>query len=498
MREFYNRHPLLVILLSAFILRIAAAFYNFTPTAEDDYANIIEPALKHYQTGEKITIEAYRLPILPKAFYAFISPLKLFSVTDARFIVSWGLAVLGIISLFGVWGSYRLTENFLPGKYKEFGGWLYAAHFILPFYSTRAFQESLTLTTMPCALYLITKFFAPQLNHESQAKPETQKRMFNDFFWGAFLIGLTVIFRFQVAILAVTIFVFLLVYWRKKTLGAPAIIGYAAGGLAAFVLLLALDMVEARPMLSTPLEYFRINYEGNIASESYGSAPWYTYVTLLAVVFIPPMSFVFLWPFFSAAKKNIFLSVNLMLFVFIHSLIGNKLERFMLPVLPIFFLLTLQGIYLFRENRLIKISVKAFALVNIIIMVPIIFSRSQLNIINAAGYLSNSKHILVLYRIDLWKQGYMTFNKPYPPSFSNLQNLNTHLNTINANTLQILSLGVLNETEFSAIKALGFSCKIENEFQPSWQERLVIQMNPKFNARRDTSVLYLCEKINLK
>lgn len=99
MKNFYNKHPLAVILLAGFLLRTAAAFYNYTPTAEDDYANVIEPALAHYQTGAPIQTEAYRLAFLPKVFYIFIQPLKIFGITSTPFLVSWGLFILGCFSL---------------------------------------------------------------------------------------------------------------------------------------------------------------------------------------------------------------------------------------------------------------------------------------------------------------------------------------------------------------------------------------------------------------
>ncbi|HRP69826.1 MAG TPA: hypothetical protein PLY93_09880, partial [Turneriella sp.] len=375
MKNFYHKHPLPVILCVGFLLRALAAFYNYTPTAEDDYANVIEPALAHYQTGAPIQTEAYRLAFLPKAFYAFIQPLKIFNVTSAPFLVSWGFFILGCFSLLGIWAFYRLGGEI--GSEKEnmrtTAAWLYAAHFILPFFSTRAFQESLTLTTVPLALWFLLK-------KNARAR---------DFLLGGVFLGLTVVFRFQVGILALTAFSFFVVYVFKKKITAKHLLGYITGGLLALFFLIFLDKIEGRVLLSTPLEYIRINYEGNIASASYGSAPWHTYITLLAAIFIPPFSLVLLYPFFAAFQKNLFLAINLVVFILLHSFIGNKLERFMLPVLPFFFLLTLHGLFTLRKMRIVRYAWRGFVVLNALILLPVTLSRSQLNTIDAAAYLAH-------------------------------------------------------------------------------------------------------------
>ena len=475
MKAFYTRHPLLVILSAAFILRTAAAFYNYTPTAEDDYANIIEPALKHYQTGAAITTELYRLPALPKVFYAFLVPLKLAAVADTTLLVSWGLFCLGIISLAGVWAFYQLVRQTTPG-WEKAAGWLYAGHFLLPFFSTRAFQESLTLTTVPLALYFL---FHPE------------RPPYRLFFAGLFL-GFTVIFRFQAAILAVTIFLYLCYELLRRKTNPRQLLAFSAGGAVALLLLVLLDVAEGRAALATPLEYIRINFLGNVVNQSYGSAPWHTYLTLLTVVFIPPFSFVLLLALYRGMRSDLLSTICLAVFVISHSLIANKLDRFMLPILPFFFLLTLRGLCDLANSKFIKFAWRGFIISNIIILLPITLSRSQLNTIHAAQYLAPSPRPLLLYRIDLWKQSYMTFAKPFPANHDDLRSLLAAMKTLDAGEADLLSLGIISAEEEKALRGAGFECRQERTFEPSWQEKIVIYLNPRFNARRDTSVLYRC------
>jgi hypothetical protein len=181
-------------------------------------------------------------------------------------------------------------------------------------------------------------------------------------------------------------------------------------------------------------------------------------------------------------------------FILLHSLIGNKLERFMLPILPVFFLLTLQGVQRYLANTVIRYAFIIFAVLNILVLGPIVLSRSQLNIIDAAEYLSTSQQPLVLYKIDLWKQGYMTFKKAFPADFSEIAKLREYLMQNKLPALQLLVLGPLGTADQHELEQAGYLCRYEKEFHPSWQEKLVIKMNPKFNARRDTSYLYGCRR----
>ncbi|HNE20631.1 MAG TPA: hypothetical protein PLF85_12970 [Turneriella sp.] len=475
MKAFYTRHPLLVILAAAFLLRTAAAFYNYTPTAEDDYANIIEPALKHFQTGAAITTELYRLPALPKVFFAFLLPLKAAGVADTTLLVSWGLFCLGLISLAGVWAFYQLARHVVPG-WENTAGWLYAGHFLLPFFSTRAFQESLTLTTVPLALYFL---WYPD-------------RPVNRLFFAGLFLGLTVIFRFQAAILAATVFFYLSYEFLRRQTSARQLLAFASGGLVALVLLVLLDIAEGRAALSTPFEYIRINFMGNVVSQNYGAAPWHTYLTLLTVVFIPPFSFVLLQPLLRAMRSDLLSTICLGVFLVSHSMIGNKLERFMLPIVPFFFLLTLRGLRESENSRIIKVAWRGFIVLNLLVLVPITLSRSQLNMIHAAQHLASSTRPLLLYRIDLWKQAYMTFAKPEPANFADVTSLAAGFRALAAPEADLLSLGKISPEAEKEINGAGYQCRQERTFEPSWQERIVIYLNPRFNTRRDTSVLYRC------
>ncbi|HRP69827.1 MAG TPA: hypothetical protein PLY93_09885, partial [Turneriella sp.] len=96
------------------------------------------------------------------------------------------------------------------------------------------------------------------------------------------------------------------------------------------------------------------------------------------------------------------------------------------------------------------------------------------------------------YRIDFWRQAYMSFAMPHPISVETLPALKAQVDITLQKPIYILSLGEFTQSELTILKESGKICAIEHRFEPSWQEKLVIYANPKFNARRDTTVLYYC------
>ena len=70
----------------------------------------------------------------------------------------------------------------------------------------------------------------------------------------------------------------------------------------------------------------------------YGVQPWYNYLLLLAGIFLPPLSLAVLFGFFRRTSP-LLLWLPVLLFLAVHSYFPNKQERFMFPILPLFFIL---------------------------------------------------------------------------------------------------------------------------------------------------------------
>jgi hypothetical protein len=77
----------------------------------------------------------------------------------------------------------------------------------------------------------------------------------------------------------------------------------------------------------------------NLANTTtYFDQPWYNYLLLLAGIFIPPLSLAVLFGFFRRTSP-LLLWLPVLLFLAFHSYFPNKQERFLLPIVPLFFVL---------------------------------------------------------------------------------------------------------------------------------------------------------------
>ncbi|HRD52442.1 MAG TPA: glycosyltransferase family 39 protein, partial [Flavobacteriales bacterium] len=77
----------------------------------------------------------------------------------------------------------------------------------------------------------------------------------------------------------------------------------------------------------------------NLANTTtYGVLPWYNYLLLLAGLLLPPLSLAVLFGF-ARQPRPLLLWLPVLLFIAIHSYFPNKQERFMLPIVPLFFVL---------------------------------------------------------------------------------------------------------------------------------------------------------------
>lgn len=475
-----SKRFLTIVLMGALVTRALVSILNYTPMQEDDYTNVIAPALKALQIGAPIETVEYRLSIFPKLFYFAILPFHRIGIDSPATLVSIGYIFQALISLFGIWGMFRLGSLFLEDGANRQMVLLYAFFFLMPLVSTRSFLESYSLNTVPWAFYYTIRGLS-------------QNKHSRDLFWGALLLGITVIIRFQTGILALIALLFVLYRYR---LSKPSFL-FAAGGILSLGILGFLDWLDGRPPLSTILAYISLNFQGNIASASYGKAPWYSYILMFPLLLIPPASFVFFAGFLKTIKSRdtkiwILLS-GFTVFVLFHTLIPNKLERFIIPVIPLYVVLAYKGFTEF-SSHLRTLTVRIFWAVNIPLLLLVFGAKSQSNIIDAAVYLKDKKGAVVLYNVDLWKQAYAGFNKSEPPVFREPNSLISYIRTTRTQSFYLLHFLQMEKLLAEKLGAARMECRVEKTFSPGFLEWLVIQANPEKNRRRSATWLYLCKQ----
>jgi hypothetical protein len=81
-----------------------------------------------------------------------------------------------------------------------------------------------------------------------------------------------------------------------------------------------------------------------IEAEGYPSSPPWHYVLTLLAALIPPMSVVLLAAALKGARQLSLIGIATLAFLVSHSLIANKQERFLLPIVPLLFILAVAGL----------------------------------------------------------------------------------------------------------------------------------------------------------
>lgn len=119
-------------------------------------------------------------------------------------------------------------------------------------------------------------------------------------------------------------------------------------------------------------------------------SPWYNHLLLLAVVFVPPLSLA-IWFGFARSVRPLILWLPVALFILFHSLFPNKQERFLLPIVPLFFTLGYTAWETWRERStwwqrhagLWRGAMVFTWAVNLLLMIPLTVSSSKLERLRA-------------------------------------------------------------------------------------------------------------------
>jgi len=310
----FKRH-LGTALLLGLIARVVTSFLVYGAQSVDDYSHGLLPTLEFFD-GKPFDLPMWRSPLLVWTLIP-IAKLGLVLGIDTQFglirFILLGLALFSVLGIwfYGKWAESKIQEDksksillYLVPLY------LLSLHFLMPFASTRAFGESIAITLVLGGFLLIERRY---------------------IFWGAFLLGISCLYRFQVGLLAFGFAAYFLGTKQWKNFGLIVLAGVATAGVESVI-----DLAYGRWPLETLYNYFYVNKDGAV---EHSIQPWYnTWATLLPIWFLP-----FSLPLMTQLKKmerfeKVYLGV-ILFFVLLHSLIPHKEERFLYPILPLMLLL---------------------------------------------------------------------------------------------------------------------------------------------------------------
>lgn len=185
------------------------------------------------------------------------------------------------------------------------------------------------------------------------------------------VLGLSFLFRFQIAFAFIGFFLWILFFDRK-----PLPFWIKTGMLFLCILFMGflIDAWYYGEWVFSPWNYFHVNIINNAASD-FGTSPWYYYIVKFIRFPGYPIGILLLISFIILTllkPSNPFIWC-LFFFVLFHSFIAHKEERFIFPLVylfPMMMVSAYQELSLFVKNRF------AFLLLNYILVSLLIFSNS--------------------------------------------------------------------------------------------------------------------------
>ncbi len=486
--DLFNRHPLAISLLLGLVIRSLAAFSNYGPFAIDDYQNVIDPAFRHLMLGTKPDIPTLRFELFPYAFSYFMKPLYLLGVKRADFLMSFAYGVMGVISLTQIVAVHRIGSLLLDTQWRNAMTLFAATFWLAPIFTNSAdiAGPSYILITF-AILHLIRA--VPHKFAIADAEDAVTPRM--AFLWCGFYLSAAIFFRFSLAPLYFALAVWLLwVTPRGRKL--RSLFFFALGGALTAAIMVLLELSNKKLPFSTAIEFIKYNFAEHIKAQNYGSMPWYMYTALLAVFPFPVLCFFFWYPMLSAARRYGGLTVLLLTFLISHSAIAFKLERYVIPVLPILTVYLFKGIELFADRGWVRVSYRILIVINLLLILPVALTMQQRAGVDGAIHAGNLEGERFVHRIDPWRWAYYGFSRKVPHFTTTTEEIIAAATAGQFEKFQIFRFMYFSAAETAQFKAAGYECGLRRVFRPDFLERMSIRLNPAMNFRRNDTTIYSC------
>lgn len=379
----FQERPLAWLTLIATVPRLLAAIFSGGYYAHDDHFLVIEAAQSWVDGADYNLWLPWNQPApASPTGHMMVYPglhFLLFKLCAALGLNDPGAKMVLVRLLHAAWSlvtvrvGYRMALRLAGPAIAWRCGLFLALFFFMPFLSVRNLIE---MVSVPLLMLSAWQLLQAQ-------DSDSWKR----FAWAGLFAGLALNIRFQTVFFTAGAGAALLLRGRWS----QALV-FGACALAPLVVLQGtIDLfIWGRPFVEL-LEYVGYNADN---TTTYGVLPWYNYLLLLAGVFIPPFSLAVMRGFFGAWRTWA-PWCGVVCFILVHSLVPNKQERFLLPVVPLFFVLgycawetwRLRSTWWQQRPGLWRgVMIWTWTL-NTLLLVPLTFSYSKHERVEAMGIL---------------------------------------------------------------------------------------------------------------
>ncbi len=370
MKRFILNHPLLFCLSVAILLRGLAVVFSQGYLYSDDHFETVSVAYNwliytpwnadgYLIWGKTASSEIARFPLYTYLLYLMMKLYTVFGIESLSTMMYGIRAIHALVSLLSVWVIYKIIESVTQSsRWALIGGLIAGAHFILPLLSVRNLIEMIGGHIWIVAVYLLYCY--------------KKDRVTSLLIWSGLVSGLAWMFRFQILFAVTAVPIVLL--WEERSIRSA--LYFSAGFLFMLIVSGVVDRVVLSVWFGSSYNYVR---QGLTESSLYSSS-FLIYLATFIVFFIPPLSigllgFACVKRFWKQHALLVFPSLS---FIFVHTIVGNRQERFMLPIIPVLIVIIVLVLYdqkenngwLFRHPRLLKVSYLFAIVLNLLLLLP--------------------------------------------------------------------------------------------------------------------------------
>lgn len=460
--EWCSRHRWLLIF--GLLTYLCTAWFNIGIIASDDYefgiARIV-PA-QNWTALSIIHASGIRSPIPNLVLFAFTKTAFFLGFKDPVTQLRFALLFVGLFSYL-VYSTFSFAYFREDENKSSVALFLLSFYFLAPMIFTRPLIENLSAPFLFISCWAACEYFKkPQLKH---------------LFISVATLTLACTFRFQ-AISCATALVLVVVIKRSWRDILPLILA----GLLGLFLSGTLDWIYKGGFHASFLAYSRYQAE-NI--HRFGAQPAYVFVALFLGLSMPPLLFQRYHNFSWRTHYSNLVPALLFWFIFTlaHSVVVHKEERFMVPMLPIFFiLLTPLATYTWKHS---KRRTTIFYALNFSLLPLASLNASQTNLINAARFVAHHPEFKSVVGVDGTLFNFPNAFIPRPLTIKDISSADLTKGT----AFQCGEILLIRKDIRESIAKLEYM-QFLGSSEPGFLEWVVIKLNPSKNKRRGPIEFY--------
>lgn len=482
--NYIKQHPLRFSLLLGLIIRIIAVIFSKGYGMHDDHFLVIEPPQSWVEgldynnwlphNAEEPSGHSWFYFLLNYIQLLFFNFIGIINPQTKMLVMRFILAIYSLsIIVYTFKISYKISDINIASKITI----ITATIWFLPFLSVRNLVEIIAIPPLMYSLWILIK-----------NGNQTNIKYFVIILAG-FIGGIAFSIRYQTILFLGGIGLVILfkkeykklIYW---TIGLVLSI-FALQGIIDYCIW-GKPFVEIQQYVIYNLEN-AYNYETNV---------WYSYLLLLAGIFIPPFGLIIMFFFFKNYKKYLIIFVPTILFIAFHSYFPNKQERFILTIVPFYSIIGLDGFFSYVKeygyNKFLKYSFVFFLIISVILLPIITTTYSKKAMVESMYFFyPKTENIQAIVIENSNKE-----NSPLMPTFysgKRFFTINFNSTTQNEEFANLLSTSKIKPSYIifiqedniqkrkNNIQKIFPNIQLEKIIKPSFIDYILHKLNPKNN-----------------